>query len=49
MQSKYINRCTLAGTGHTTDTDSHRISGIRQTLLYHFLGNSLMFRFYTLH
>ena len=49
MQTKHIDRRTLSGTRHPTDTDTHRVSRIRQALFDDFLGNGLMFGFEAFH
>ena len=49
MQAEHIDRRALSGTRHPTDTNTHRVSRIRQALLDDFLGNGLMFRFEAFH
>ena len=49
MKTKRIDGSTLSGSRHTTDTNTHRISRIRQTLLDDFLCYDLMLRLRTFH
>ena len=42
MYAKLVDAGALAGTWHTADAHSHTVARIRQTLLYHLLGYSLM-------
>ena len=44
MQTEYINRRTLSGTGHSADTDTDRITRIRKAFFNDLLCQHLMFR-----